>query len=352
MRLFYFLLILLIFPAFVQAQVIDVPQTQRVVIVKKTADWCPYCGQWGWTLFGQLLADNADRATVLAAHYSGGLSNSVSQNIATNLEGPSQPRFYVDNMDMNANSSNGATVRTNINARVEAVAQQSPVVQTGIRATYSGTQLFIHTNTRLFQDWNQGELYLGTYLVERTFISGQAGQSSNAEHKQLLRSVVRGAWYGVSVLSEATSAGFTVEAQDTVALGNLSPDNLEIVTILWRRNGDTYEVVNTNSTREITEAVVVSVANNEVFQGVSWTITSSPISDSSKALLNLTEAHKWVNISLYSMNGQYLTSLYDGALGVGMYEFPLSRLLGLPSGVYVLTLKVDGQINSQKIIFP
>jgi hypothetical protein len=253
------------------AQSVDIPQTQRVVIVKKTADWCPNCGQWGWTLFNQLVTDQAERATVFAAHYSGGLSNAVATAIAANLPGASQPRFYVNQSDMNANSGNGTTVRNQVNVQVDNAGQQSPVAQTGILATYEGNRLFIRTRTRLFQNWTDGELFLGVYLIERSFTGNQSGQGANAQHKQLLRSVVRGEWYGVPILSGSSTDGLLPEMADTVTLGNLSPQNLEIATILWRRNGNGFAVVNTNSTRNITE--LVSATNDPaVFPGVAFEI--------------------------------------------------------------------------------
>jgi|APTNR8051073442_1049403.scaffolds.fasta_scaffold01221_13 hypothetical protein len=338
-------------PAALSAQLVSVPQTQRAVIVKKTADWCPLCGGWGWPVFANLLADNGDRATLIAAHHSGGLTNPVAQSLAYNLEGPSQPRFYVNNTDLNANSSNGATVRANANAMVESMAQQTPLVQTGIKASYLNNQLFIETSTQLFQNWAGGELYLGIYLIERTVIANQASQGANAEHKQILRSVVKGQWYGVQLLNEATPAGYFVDSRDTVALGAILPQNLEVATILWRRNGTEYEVVNTNFTRDITEAVVVSV-ENPVFPGVGWVVANNRIQSGSMSVISLSQSHKQVSLGLYTMSGQFLKYYYDGSLGAGRYEFSLEDLIGFPAGVYLLQLKVDGQLNAQRIIVP
>jgi hypothetical protein len=333
------------------AQSVDIPQTQRVVIVKKTADWCPNCGQWGWTLFNQLVTDQAERATVFAAHYSGGLSNAVATAIAANLPGASQPRFYVNQSDMNANSGNGTTVRNQVNVQVDNAGQQSPVAQTGILATYEGNRLFIRTRTRLFQNWTDGELFLGVYLIERSFTGNQSGQGANAQHKQLLRSVVRGEWYGVPILSGSSTDGLLPEMADTVTLGNLSPQNLEIATILWRRNGNGFAVVNTNSTRNITE--LVSATNDPaVFPGIAFVVAPNRLESNSVARITLAEAQPLVNISVFNIGGQHLTTIYDSALGSGSFEFPLEHLLGLPSGVYIVKLRVEDQQHIQRVVVP
>jgi hypothetical protein len=70
------------------------------------------------------------------------------------------------------------------------------------------------------------------------------------------------------------------------------------------------------------------------------------------SIITLAESHKQVNLSLYNMGGQYLKYYYDGSLGAGRYEFSLEDLIGFPSGVYLLQLKVDGQLNTQRIIVP
>lgn len=333
------------------AQSVEVPQTQRVVIVKKTADWCPNCGQWGWTLFNQLVTDQAERATLFAAHYSGGLSNAVATAIAANLQGSSQPRFYVNQTDMNANSGNGTTVRNQVNTQVDNAAQQSPVAQTGILATYEGNRLYIKTRTRLFQNWTSGELFLGIYLIERSFTANQSGQGANAQHKQLLRSVVRGDWYGVPILNGPSGETLLPEVTDTVMLGNLSPQNLEVATILWRRNGNGFAVVNTNSNRNITE-LISATTDPAVFPGVSFIVAPNRLESNSVARITLAEAQKQVNISVFNIGGQHLTTIYDSALGSGVFEFPLEHLLGLPSGVYIVKLRVGDQQHVQRVVVP
>jgi hypothetical protein len=58
----------------VHTQNIEVPATQKSLITKRTADWCPLCGGWGWPFFRQLILDNSNKAVLIAAHYSGALS--------------------------------------------------------------------------------------------------------------------------------------------------------------------------------------------------------------------------------------------------------------------------------------
>ena len=57
-----------------QAIAQQVAQVQRSIVTKRTADWCPNCGTYGWTYFKDAIEQNGDKAVFIAAHYSGGLA--------------------------------------------------------------------------------------------------------------------------------------------------------------------------------------------------------------------------------------------------------------------------------------
>jgi len=77
------------------------------LISKRTADWCPNCGNWGWSFKKAMLEEiSTEEATILALHHSGGLANPTSIAITEAVGGSGQPRFYLNNQDMGASSGN------------------------------------------------------------------------------------------------------------------------------------------------------------------------------------------------------------------------------------------------------
>ena len=93
-------LVLIHFSILLMGQDITIPESQKTLITKKTADWCPFCGQWGWGLFKGMLTDNEEDALVIATHYSGDLKNDDAEAISDNFGGFYQPIFFVNGKDI------------------------------------------------------------------------------------------------------------------------------------------------------------------------------------------------------------------------------------------------------------
>ena len=91
----------------------DVPEVQQSLITKITATWCPNCGGWGWTFFENIYDDNADKALLIAAHYSGELQTSVSSDFADNFNISYQPFFILGNENQNVNGETVSWRREN-----------------------------------------------------------------------------------------------------------------------------------------------------------------------------------------------------------------------------------------------
>jgi len=70
------------FFAFLTAQAQEVPEVQKTLISKISADWCPPCGTWAWDLFHDLVNDNDNQAVLMAVHHSGGLETPTSNAFA------------------------------------------------------------------------------------------------------------------------------------------------------------------------------------------------------------------------------------------------------------------------------
>ncbi len=217
----------------------EIEAQYRPLITKRTADWCPNCGTWGWTFFHWLLEDNDDKAVIWAAHHSGSLETPVSGAIADNFGGFSQPIFYLNEVDLEVYSSNMSQKRNEVAQQVDAMVQQQPVAGLGLQAWIEGDLLHAEAAVEMLQDV-QGTWRLGLYLVEKEHLAPQAGQDGEAVHKRLLRTAITGDVFG-DVLTEngaQTSATFQASGSLMLTDPDWTAENLIVVAVLWQAEGD------------------------------------------------------------------------------------------------------------------
>lgn len=344
-----------VFGLLLQAQEIEVPQSNRPLITKRTAEWCPHCGAWGWTIFENLLLDNENDALVVSAHYSGTYMNTVSLEITNNFGGFSQPRFYVNNQDQNATSSNGTTVRNNVRNEVIEWNGATPVAQAGLRVFKEDSQLWVATKTEFFQE-GQGEYYLGIYLIERSYLGSQAGYSGQANHKNMLSKSLVGGSFGVLLQSGTIASGSTFEQEASISYaeiaaafenGTFNEDNVEIATIIWRKEGNSYSVVNTNSTTELE----IPSSTADLALQAEMKVSPNVISQQAEVLIDLPIALPQAELSLWSLDGKRVQVIHRGSLSSGTSFFTLERG-HLTAGAYILRLTDGAKVANSKVIVP
>lgn len=243
----------------------------RPLITKRTADWCPNCGSWGWTFFHWLLEDNDDHAVIWAAHHSGSLETPVSGAIADNFGGFSQPIFYLNEVDLGVYSSNMSQKRTEVAQQVDAMAQQQPAAGIGLHAWIEGDVLHAEAAVEMLQDV-QGAWRLGIYLVEKVHMAPQAGQSGEVAHNRLLRTAITDDVFGDLLTENGAQEGATFQASGSLMLSdpNWTAENLIVVAVLWQAEGDHFLPRNAIQTDDFasptavaeTHAVVLSMWPN------------------------------------------------------------------------------------------
>lgn len=335
---------------------VEAPMTNQPLITKRTASWCPLCGGWGWALFRGLLEDNTENALLVAAHYSGDYLNPAAVAITNNFGGFGQPTFFVNNANQNANSSNGATVRNNVKTLVQAINAQPPVVQAGLRASIDDNYAVEVEAKAKFFEATEGEYYLGAYLIQRNFIAYQAGQGNAAEHKQMLRLSFNGEPFGQLIASGSISAGTEVglsfnigysdwEQAGIVDIDAVYDDNFEVATIIWKKEGDTFQVVNTNATDIDILSGLAEFRQLAVFRAY-----PTPATEEVTVQLEFSETLSGAQLQLLDVNGALLRTLFTGNFTAGAHTFSLQRA-GLPTGQYFLQLSAEGTTTGQPILF-
>ena len=341
---------LLLFSLFfsVTAQEVEVSETQLSMITKRTATWCPLCGGWGWTFFEGLVEDNSERALLIAAHYSGDLINQASLDITNNLGGFSQPRYYFNNDDQGANSSNFGTKREEIKTQVNDAYASSPVAQSGIILVDDETELSVYTKTKFFQPAS-GEYYLSVFLIEKYVNETQAGQNGLVDHPQILRRSLLSTTFGDQIGEGDIAAGTEVELNTTLAIdGTYDLENIQIATVIWEKVDDKYNFVNTFFTSEILEEVVST--NETQIEGAELKIAPNPVVNQSFVDLNLDRGFEQSELLIFDVLGRKTTSVFNGQLPAGLHRFPVSKESLGSSGLYFVQFRSGNQLISRRLL--
>lgn len=325
----------------------DVPEVQRPLVTKIAATWCPPCGGWGWTFFENLVIDNEEKATLIVAHHSGDLVTPAGDAFSTNFNSPYQPYFYVYNDDVGTSSSNAAAKRIEVKDMVDVEAAKSPVANAGMILFLTGNQLVIDTKTKFFQAAS-GEYYIGVYAVEDEVINDQAGQGDNAVHEKVLRGSLTGTTFGALLMNGDIAVGGEFTNQFSTELdATWDLDHLEIVTIIWKKEGDTYVAINTNLSSDF-----VSVGNvNVLLENASMEILPNVTSSQAIIKIDLEKELQDATIELFDLDGKKITDIFQGKLSNGNTQFTIERNSVATQGMYFVVLKSEGKVMTKRVVF-
>ncbi len=324
----------------------DVPEIQKSLITKITATWCPNCGSWGWTFFENIYEDNADKALIIAAHYSGELQTTVAADFATNFNVNYQPYFIVGNENQNVTSINVTAKRAVVQNLVDNNYELSPVVNAGLVVTKNGNTLDVQTKTRFFQN-TDGEYYLGVYVIEDGVVNYQTNQGDDAVHKNVLRAGMSGSSFGELISIGSVSAETEITKDYSIDIIGWNENNLEIATILWKKEGSSYIYENSNSTTEITTVGVPIIPENEISFKIYPTVTES----NAMVELDLKNGQADIQLELFDATGKKLTTIFEGSAASGIQTFEINKSMVNSNGLYFLMLRSGKSVSIKKIIF-
>ncbi len=278
-------------------------------------------------------------------HYSGELQNATAQGINAILSGSSQPKFYLNTVEVMGSSGSATNMRNTFKDGVIANTDSAPV------ANAIATNLSINNNTlaltvksKFFAQAN-GEYFLNVYVVENGVMQEQSGRP-NAIHEKVLRGDMVGNNFG-DVLASGTIAintAFSTELSIPIA-ASWAVDNLELSVVIWKKNGNKYDFINGT----VMEHLVLGT-NLPTLANTKMTIAPNVISDFATMTISTEEVLN-SSISIYDINGRMVKSVINNKEFVpailNTQELDLSDL---KKGIYfVRLLAAQGQL-SQKII--
>ncbi len=328
----------------------SVPEVQKTMITKVTATWCPPCGGWGWDLFEDLVDDNANSAVLIAGHYAGSdLQTTAGNEIADNFGVSGQPSFYLGNTRQSATQASASTARTTIMSGIDAEFASSPIVNATVYpTTFDGAMYSLETQTQFFQA-TSGEYSLAVYAVEDGVVNRQTSRGNDAVHKRVMRGNIDGqTTFGEVLLSGAAMPGDTYSSTfdfEFPADWNLS--NVSLVTVLWLKNGNSYEFVNANQI-DPSNWVNVSSTNN-VLAASDFRVTGFSESGLLTTTLDFEVEAQDVQLSLIDANGRILAFRNLGNTPFGKTQIVWDDV-NLPTGLVVVRLRTKDGERSEKVM--
>lgn len=320
----------------------EVNKEQWTIITKKSATWCPHCGNWGWDLFKDLIDDNADKNVIIwSAHASGDLENNGAKAFLNELGGGGQPVFYVNSDNMGVSSSNTATKRDEINLYVDDLLNFTPFAGIGLNATYDGNTLRVEGKVEFLTSLDEGEYHLAFYLLKDHVSANQSGQGSNADHRYVLSDAITPA-YGKLISSGAVELGATFDLSESADIAGVDVENDEVVAILWNLRSDgKYAFFNANRS-----AIQLTSNTTEV-------ATQHDLSaryNAGQVIIDIaTEEANQASLTLINIQGQAVQQKQVKLSGAQSYQMDVAQL---PSGTYFMRLVVANDIQTVKVVLP
>ena len=326
----------------VQAQ--EVPETQKIIITKIGATWCPNCGLAAWDHFEELNEMFKTTAVLLNIHPSRSSALHAPEAIVFSENLPQawgQPLFYI-------NRTKYATSQI-MRAAADAIMDMEsvkPVANTGIRASFNENELKVTARTLFFQP-AQGAYYLSLFVVENDVIASQSSRGANAIHKKVLRQAISPSTFG-DLLHNGTidqNASFSVEHTIEIA-DDWNRENLEIAALIWKKTENVFEFVNAHS-----QSPSFSTRTNELeMPGVQLSVTPTIIQESGTIYLDLPKALEEIQIEVFNISGQLVFPLFSGNLTPGKHIFELNRSKLAESGIFILKISQGGSTISRKFV--
>ncbi len=336
----------------IYGQNLVVPETQKSIVTKHTATWCPNCGTMPWDIFEGIVDEAGSNAIVIAAHRSrsSDLYSKTAEEFLLNMPGVIyQPEFFVNDDKMDGAY---ATLVAEVKAKVQENAKQSPEVQSAIELLVNedgSGPLIINTNTKFFKNAS-GPYRIAVWLIEKGVEAEQASRGINVVHKQVLKKALTEETFGPEFANDDVDAGtefqhnFEYEFEEGEEI-----ENLEVAVTIWKFVGNRYVYVNGNSSSSFSTVTATSVNQLEGLLE-SFTISPNLIEQDARIDIQLKEDIVNAQLGLFNIHGQLVQTIFRGELLRGDNQFNLETSSLPASGLYFVSLRSREGVISKKVI--
>jgi len=320
---------------------------QNSLVTKITASWCINCGTWGWQFFEGALEDNQDKTTVIAAHYSGDLSTTAGQELASGLGASGQPVFFFGEERLFVNSGNIASEQSSLKIMVDENATNTPIANTAIvSGELVNGKINMTANTKFFQG-TEGEFYLSILLVENDVVNQQSGQGANAVHKNILRASATSSAFGDLLIEGAVQADTELQNNFVFDLDpSWNENNLSVSFILWNKVNDKFEFVNTATQNELFS--ITSSTSEQRLDKNAYQLASNLIDNQTQLIIGMNGTIGNASVQLVNLQGGVVKEYWNGEIN-SQTTIDINSS-GLAQGTYLINIKLEDREATEKIV--
>jgi hypothetical protein len=319
------------------AQIV-VPEATKSFYGIITATWCGNCGQYGHPATADVINQCGSKAIYLSLHQSSlsELYSLTASDLATAFGSIGQPFFTVNGQALGAYS--GTVVAETVSAINDYYNATAADMNAGFEYGIAGDTLYVHTRTTFFTA-QSGDYYTAVYIYEDSIWEWQANYDpgipdTDIWHNHVLRTSMNG-HFGAEIATGIQDAGTSVNRNFKLKLDPAwDPAHLHVVTVVWKKNGSTFEFVNANDVG----SVITGQVGVDESSAAEITLYPNPVSGT--FYINgiiPTEA----TMDIYDVNGNLVISFQ------GQDNFDVHLL---PPGVYVVRFNCGDHLLVRRIV--
>lgn len=320
---------------------ITVPEVTKSFYGVVEATWCGNCGQYGHPDTEDIIAQGGDRAVYVGLHRSSSsaLHASVANDLATEMGVSGQPIFTLNGEVIGPHS--GTLVSTVVAGISNYYQASTATVNTGFNAGIVGDTLYVNTKTTFFSQLS-GNYQMAVYVIEDSIWEYQANYdpgipNGDIWHNHILRTSLNGS-FGEFIAGGTVNAGTEILKNYKISLDpSWNPDQIDIVTAIWKEEAGSYSFVNANDVGGI-------LTGNVGLEQDEMRILSVYPNPSQGGITIITAPGETNQLEIYNMTGQlvYQELLNSGKTTVDLYQ--------LDPGQYFLSVKSENGIYVTKKI--
>jgi len=318
---------------------------QATLVVKRTADWCTFCGQYGWTFFKDLQTNVAGKPAILmAAHHSGTLFRGFARDVTDNYGGGGQPVFYVNGTDALVGSSNVAARITSTVATVNQNANANATLAVGATLIKKNDNSYtVRASLEAQSALSNVDYYVSAYVLRNKFIAPQQSQGSSASHTNLMDINLTTNTFGNPLVKGNLVVGAKNSVDIPMNAISLHPGatlaDVKVAILVWNKVGNNYQFVNgveTDLSKFTSSSTSLTALSNDF---KAYQVSNELIVEFEKETKNNTR------VDLYNITGQRVAS---APLGIGSTK--TISLLGTQPGVYMINVNTEGKSVTRKMM--
>lgn len=229
---------------------VSIPEKQYSLFFKYTATWCGPCGDWGGPAFvadcdanpGKILAFTIQCTDDFATASNGEIYTAFSARFPYT----GTPNFQCNNVGLDVNDGG---MYSEVATRNAMAPDAGIGIHYSIGAGSNAGKININTYVKFFKQVS-GEYFAGVYILHKSIVQAQnvagTGMVPDYVHHHVMMSHVTGV-FGDPIASGSIGAGkvynlgFVFPYTD---IPNLNLGQMEVVGIIWKKNGNSFDIVN------------------------------------------------------------------------------------------------------------